>query len=390
MFDPLDWIPNELRRLENETLARTRRVVAPLAGGWCVVSGRRLRNFASNDYLDLARDPRVVAAAELALRDCGAGAGASALVCGRTPWHEALEERLARFENQPSAVLFPTGSAANCGTICALVGPGDDVYSDRLNHASLIDGCRLSGARVHVFPHRDLGELERTLKHGDGNGRKLIVVDSVFSMDGDLAPLADLCDIADRCGAMLLVDEAHATGVFGDRGRGVCEIAGVESRVVVRVGTLSKALGSMGGFVAGPRPLTDWLWNRARTQIYSTALPPSACAAAAAAVDLVEQEPDRRMRLLRTAELLRDLLAAAGVEIVCDSTGPIIPIVLNAADRAVRIAARLEHSGFLVGAIRPPSVPAGTSRLRISVSAAHTADDAARLAGALAEALRSD
>src|SRR5262249_28577685 len=199
-----------------------------------------------------------------------AGAAASALVCGRTPWHVQLEDRLARFERQPAAVLFPTGFAANVGTIGALAGPGDMIFSDRLNHASLIDGCRLCGARIHIYSHDDLTELSRGLR-GPPAGRRLIVTDSLFSMDGDLAPLAQLCELAERHGAMLVVDEAHATGVFGEGGRGVAEQLGIEERALVRIGTLSKAVGALGGFVAGPQSLTDWLWNRSRPQIYSTA-----------------------------------------------------------------------------------------------------------------------
>ncbi|HTI52558.1 MAG TPA: 8-amino-7-oxononanoate synthase, partial [Planctomycetaceae bacterium] len=289
----LDWISTELERLRAEGLWRQQRVVTPLAGGECLVDGRRLKNFAANDYLDLARDPRVIAAGERALQESGAGAGASALVCGRTAWHGALEERLAQFEEQPSALLFPSGYAANVGTICALVGANDVVFSDRLNHASLVDGCRLSGAKIRVYRHDDLDALERALQNETGTGRRLIVTDGLFSMDGDLAPLPDLCRLAERFGAMLLVDEAHGTGVFGAGGRGVAEHHGVEARVTVRVGTLSKGIGSLGGFVAGSQPLIDWLWNRARTQIYSTALPPAACAAAAAAVDIIATEPQR-------------------------------------------------------------------------------------------------
>src|SRR5262249_6841151 len=218
----------------------------------------------SNDYLNLAHDARVVAAARETLDRAGVGATASALVCGRSSWHARLEERLALFEGQPAALLFPTGFAANAGTIGALAGPDDTVFSDRLNHASLIDGCRLSRASVHVYSHDDLAVLARALQDVPTAGRRLIVTDAVFSMDGDLAPLTDLCDLARRHGAILLVDEAHATGVFGERGRGAAEFMGVEDGALVRVGTLSKAVGAMGGFVTGSQSLIEWLWNRAR------------------------------------------------------------------------------------------------------------------------------
>lgn len=387
MPGPLDWITGELQSLEQQGLVRRRREVTPLPDARCRIDGRELINFASNDYLNLAHDPRVMAAARKALDEAGAGATASALVCGRTPWHRALEERLARFERQPAAVLFPTGYAANVGTICALAGSGDSIFSDRLNHASLIDGCRLSHARVNVYEHNDLTGLEDGLKKCPAAGRRLIVTDSVFSMDGDLAPLPELCILAERYGAAPLVDEAHGTGVFGEGGRGVAELQGIEARVSVRVGTLSKAVGALGGFVAGPQSLIDWLWNRARTQIYSTALPPGVCAGAAAAIDIIENEPSRRLSLLQLAAGFRKQLAEAGIETTAGAIGPIVPIILHEAGRAVEVALRLEREGFLVGAIRPPTVPEGTSRLRITLSNGHKPADLETLVVALKTAL---
>ena len=383
MSGPLDWIDGELWSLEEAGLIRQRREVTPRAGGRCRVGSRELLNFASNDYLDLARDPRVVTAARAALDEAGVGASASALVSGRTCFHVALEERLARFEGQPAAVLFPTGFAANVATIGALAGEGDAILSDQLNHASLIDGCRLSRARLEVYRHNDLNDLEQRLKASRTTGRRLIVTDSIFGMDGSLAPLPELCQLAERRGAMLVIDEAHATGVFGENGRGLAEHFGVEHRVTVRIGTLSKAIGAMGGFVAGSRPLIDWLWNRARTQIYSTALPPSVCAAAVAAIEIIESEPERRQNLLRHSDDFRRQIAARGIETVAGSVGPIVPIILETPGRAVEAAWQLERAGFLVAAIRPPTVPSGTSRLRISLTSAHQPADLERLATAL-------
>jgi 8-amino-7-oxononanoate synthase len=388
MHDSLHWIHEGLVELEGQGLRRRRREVTPLPRARCRVDGRELINFASNDYLNLASDPRVVAAAREALEQTGVGATASALVSGRTPWHVALEERLARFERQPAAVLFPTGFAANVGTICALAGGDDAIFSDRLNHASLIDGCRLSGAHLRIYRHDDLTDLESELKKSAVSGRRLIVTDSVFSMDGDLAPLPELCSLAGRFGAALIVDEAHATGVFGACGRGVAELQNVEDRVDVRVGTLSKGVGALGGFVAGPQFLIDWLWNRARTQIYSTALPPSICAAAAAAVEIIEAEPFCRERLQALAAEFRRRLAEAGIEFTPNSRGPIVPVVLQDPDRAVQIAQELEADGFLVGAIRPPTVPPGTSRLRITLTSGHTSTDLERFVTALKAALQ--
>lgn len=396
MSKSLKWIDNELASLEREGLVRRRRQVTSLPGVRCLVDGRELINFASNDYLDLAHEPRVIAAAQRALAEAGVGATASALISGRSGWHVALEECLARFERQPAAVLFPTGFAANAGTICALAGKDDVVFSDRLNHASLIDGCRLSQARVRIYRHDDLAGLQNDLqkcpaKYGAGgngaSGRRLIVTDSVFSMDGDLAPLEELCGLAERFDAMLIVDEAHATGVFGAGGRGVAELQGVEHRITVRAGTLSKGVGALGGFVAGPQPLIDWLWNKARTQIFSTALPPSICASAAEAIRLIETEPDRRQRLLRSAAELRRKIVDAGIDTNPHAVGPIVPVMLHTPERAVQVARQLEEQGFLVGAIRPPTVPQGTSRLRITLSSGHEPADIDRLVTALVSAL---
>jgi len=383
MDDALGWIAGELSQLEEQNLRRARRTVRPLPGGWCEVDGRRLRNFAGNDYLGLAGDVRLAQAAKSAIEEAGTGARASPLVCGRTEWHTRLEAQLAAFEGAEAALLFPTGYAANVGTITAMVGAGDVVISDRLNHASLIDGCRLSGAKVRVYPHADLDALDHELaKHVDTR-RRLIVTDGVFSMDGDLAPLGELSKVAERNGAMLLVDEAHGTGVFGERGRGACEVFKV-GHAAIRVGTLSKALGSQGGFVVGSRTLIEWLWNRARTQVFSTALSPASCAAASMALETIAARPELQADLHLRSEQLRRELRAGGVTPLEGSTGPIVPVLVGDAGRTMQIARSLEAAGFLVGAIRPPTVPRGAARLRISVSAVHTPEDVRALAAAVA------
>ena len=387
MSESLAWLAEELGDWASQGLLRRRRSVQPLADGWCEVDGRRVLNFASNDYLNLACDPRVTAAAAEALSTFGVGSRASPLVCGRTTWHERLEQRLAEFEGQPAAILFPTGMSANVGTVAALAGPGDVVFCDKMNHASLVDGCRLSGAKLRVYQHRALTVLERELDKAANSHRRWIVTDSVFSMDGDLAPMSELCDLADRFDAALIVDEAHGTGVFGACGRGAAELLNVEHRIAVRVGTLSKAVGTLGGFVTGSQELIDYLWNHARTQIYSTALPPAICAAAVAALDIIASEPRRRERLLAASTLFREQLSAAGTESLPGSVGPIVPIVLTDPEAAVRTANHLEEQGFLVGAIRPPTVARGTSRLRIVVTTAHTDDDLARLSEAVSRAI---
>lgn len=390
MTKPLNWMHAELDELRREGLVRNRRMVTSLPDGWAVISGRKLKNFAANDYLNLAHDPRVIAAATAALAEGGASASASALITGRTRWHVALEERLAAFEAQPQALLFPTGFAANLGTVSALAGAGDAVFCDRLNHASLVDGCRLSGARLRVYRHHDLEGLRRELHKGTDFRRRLIVTDTLFSMDGDAAPLVDLCDIAEHFECVLVIDEAHATGVFGSCGRGLAELAGAEQRITVRVGTLSKAIGSMGGFVTGSADLIEWLWNRARPGMFSTALPPACCAAALASLQIIEDEPWRRERVLELSAELRTQLGRSGVATPEGVVGPIIPVILNSPELATHVAAQLEDRGFLVAAIRPPTVPRGTSRLRITLNCSQTIADLRGLADALSEVLASN
>lgn len=379
MSSQLPWITDVLQQLSDEHLFRERREVRPLPEGRCLVDGQEAWDFASNDYLGLSADPRLIAAATAALQTHGVGARASQLVSGRTDLHAKLERDLAAFEGTEAAILFPTGLAANVGAVAALASQGDSVFCDRLNHASLVDGCRLSGARLRVYRHDDLTGLRRALNRELAR-RKFIVTDAVFSMDGDLAPLVELCDIAESENAVMIVDEAHGTGVFGTEGKGVCELLNVEHRVAVRIGTLSKAIGALGGFVAGSQSLVDFLWNKARTQVYSTALPPALCAAASAAVGIVQSEPLRRQRLLKLADTFRESLLAQGVTPLTGSVGPIVPIVLHDPQAAVCMAQQLLDRGFFVGAIRPPTVPQGTSRLRISLHST-LADD---LVGSLA------
>jgi 8-amino-7-oxononanoate synthase len=386
MFDSLPWIAEEMQWLAEQQLLRKQRTVLRQPSGWCVVDGRRLRDFASNDYLGLSQDPRVIAAAQKAAAECGFGSGGSQLVVGRSPWHEELEARLAKFEEQEAALLFPTGYAANVGTLSALAEPGDLICSDRLNHASLIDGCRLSRATVFIYDHEQLDKLEARLLAAHDFRRKLIVTDGAFSMDGVLAPLPDLCLLAEKYRADVIIDEAHATGVFGPRGRGVCELLGVEDRVALRIGTLSKAIGSIGGFVTGRRHAIDWLWNRARTQIFSTAAPPAACAAACAALDVIASEPGRREKLLQLSQRLRRGIESLSLKTISGGVGPIVPLLLGESETALDWAQCMENNGFLVGAIRPPSVPAGTSRLRIGVMATHETEDIDRLLEALRHA----
>jgi 8-amino-7-oxononanoate synthase len=381
----LGWINAALADLDQAGLRRTLATREGPQRAEIVLNGATLINFGSNDYLGLAADPRLAAAVREAVAGEGWGSGASPLVTGRAGPHRELEAALAEFEGTEAALLFASGFAANAGTIQALVGRGDAVYSDAKNHASIIDGCRLSGAEVHVYRHGDCNHLATLLKQTDDRyRRRLIATDALFSMDGDLAPLAELAELAARRSAMLLVDEAHATGVFGPGGRGVAEELGVEQRVGIRIGTLSKALGSVGGFVCGRRPLIDYLANRARSYVFSTAPPAAAAAAARVAVSIVVDEPQRRTVLRARAAKLRATLRRQGWNIG-QSESQIIPIIVGAADRTMWLAGRLRDQGLLVPGIRPPSVPAGQSLLRLSLNWGHTPTAIDRLTAALAE-----
>ena len=382
-----DWIEDDLQKLRKEGLFRTRRTFSPLPDGRCLLEGQKLINLSSNDYLNLAHDPRLISAAASALQVMGVGARASALVSGRTEWHAQLEQRLADFERTDAAILFPSGYAANLGVVSAIAGEGDTIYCDRLNHASLVDGCRLAGAAFRVYRHDRLEKLKRELDKKTGEGKTIIVTDSIFSMDGIRAPLVELCDLAELYHAALVVDEAHGTGVWGETGRGLAEELNVESRVTIRIGTLSKGLGAMGGFVAGSDSLINWLWNRVRTQIYSTALPPAICAAACESLLIIKSEPERKQHLHQLSVFLRQELAHRSLLADVTSRGPIIPVILEDPERTMSIAADLQAAGFLVGAIRPPTVPQGTSRLRISVTSAHQRDDLERFLKALDRSL---
>jgi 8-amino-7-oxononanoate synthase len=378
--DPLDWIPESLEELAARDLDRRLRAVDAAGPGWVERDGRRLVDFASNDYLGLARDPRLAQAAARAARDLGAGAAASPLITGWTRAHAGLAEALAEFEGTAAATLFPTGFAANLGALVALTGPGDAIYLDRLDHACLVAGARLSGARLRVYPHNDADRLEALLDRERRQFRRVLVAtDGVFSMDGDLAPLPRLVDLCERHDATLLVDEAHGTGVLGGRGRGACEALGVEGRVPVKVGTLSKALGAQGGFVAGSRALIDRIHHAAPSFLFSTALAPPAVAAARAALAIVTAEPERRGRLSDLAvRLRRDLDQPAATP-----PTPIVPWRVGDPGAAVALSIRLEAAGMLAPPIRPPTVPRGTARLRLSLSSEHTAEQVSRLAAEL-------
>ncbi len=369
----IDELRAELADWQAAGLYRVCREVASPQGRRITVDGRDLLNFSSNDYLALANDPLLVSAAQAAVARYGVGAGASRLVCGNLVPYRELEERLAVFKGMEAALVFGSGYAANVGTITALVGQGDTVILDKLNHASIIDGARQSGATIRVYPHGNVAKLAKLLPAA--TGRVLIVTETVFSMDGDLAPLREIVELKERYGAWLMIDEAHATGLYGHHCRGLAEPLGVADKVDVTVGTLSKALGCAGGYVSGSRTLIDYLRNRARSLIYSTALPPAIVAAAATAVEFVMSDAghDRRERLWRNVSELKHGLAAKGVP--HESRSAIIPIILGDEHAAVERSHRLQEQGIFVPAIRYPTVPKGKARLRVTVTAGHTRDD---------------
>ena len=374
----LDQLSQELASLETQGLRRRLRALEEvLPGGKVRLAGQVLLNLSSNDYLGLSLDPRLIAAAQAAAARWGTGAGASRLVAGHLALHQAVEARLAGFKGTQAAVIFSTGYMANLGVIAALMGPGDAVFCDRLNHASIYDGIKLSGAVLHRFPHRDLNRLEELLRQGQGARRRLIITDSVFSVDGDLAPLAELVALKDRFGAALMIDEAHATGVLGGKGAGLAEALGLSARVEVHLGTFSKALGSLGGYVAGEQRLIEYLHNRARSFIYSTALAPPVLGAIEAALEVVAREPQPRAYLQEEAERFRRGLAQAGLDTLGSQT-QIVPVLVGDNGRALEFAARLRQQGLLAVALRPPTVPPGRARVRFSLSAAHSREDLQR------------
>lgn len=375
----------ELQRIREAQLYRVRRAVDGAHGVNINVDGKPCLNFCSNDYLGLASDPRVAEAARRALAESGTGSGAAALVSGYNREHRALEEELAAFLGRPRALLFSTGWAANLGVLRALLGKGDMLIADELNHASLIDGGRLSGAQYIRAAHANLCSYQQALAHSR-SGETLLVSDSVFSMDGDLAPLKELAALGAASNATLMIDDAHGLGVLGDDGRGAVNAAGLGvDDVPVYVATLGKSLGAAGAFVAGSENLIEYLIQRARSWVFSTAPPPAIAAAARASLKIIQAEPQRRAQLFANIKRLRDGAAQLGIGLG-DSATAIQPLIVGDEGRALALSRALYERGLWVAAIRPPTVPRGTSRLRITLSAAHTPAQIDLLLDALARA----
>ncbi|HVO91822.1 MAG TPA: 8-amino-7-oxononanoate synthase [Terriglobales bacterium] len=374
---PAGFFETELEQIKAAGLYRRLRRVESEQGPTLSIDGREVINFSSNNYLGIANHPALAAAAKAAIDRYGCGSGASRLISGNMTLHEELENRLARFKGTEAALVFNSGFQANMGVISTLTGEGDAIFSDELNHASIIDGCRLSRAKTSVYAHGDLNQLEAALKHASGARRKLIVTESIFSMDGNEAPLAGIVELAEKRDALVMVDEAHATGIFGVGGAGVVQKLGLGDRVLVQMGTLGKALGGFGAYIAGSRGLCDLLINRCRSFIFTTALPPAVMAMAIAAIDLVAREPERRATLLNNCRGLKERLSCLGFHMGA-SESPILPLIVGETGACMRLSEALMQNGVFAQGIRPPTVPSGTSRLRITLMATHTHEQIAR------------
>ena len=380
----MKYISDELERIEKSGLYRELNIVESAQGTHLEIKGKTYLSFCSNNYLGLANNPLVIKAVKDAVGKYGWGAGASRLVSGNMRLHEVLEGEISRFKGKEASIVFPTGYMANIGTISSLVSKGDLVICDKLNHASIIDGCRLSGADFRVYPHCDMKKLENILKKATKYSRKLIVTDTVFSMDGDIAPLPDIVRIAHKYNAMVMADEAHGTGVFGENGRGVVEHFNLSKKVSIVMGTLSKAVGSLGGYVSGDADLINFLRNKARPFMYTTALPPAVCAASIAGIKLIRKNPSLRKSLWNNVRYLKKELDLLNFNLI-PSESPIIPILIGDAKKAVDMSKLLYKKGILIPAIRPPTVPTRSSRLRMTVMSTHTRKDLERLLEVLSD-----
>jgi glycine C-acetyltransferase len=376
MSTSLAFLDDELADLRARGLYRWPRTLEGEQAPVCVYDGRRVINLCSNNYLGLASHPLLKEAARRAIDAYGVGSGAVRTIAGNMAIHETLERRLAGFKRTEAALLYQSGFTANAGTVSALLGRDDVVISDELNHASIIDGCRLSGAQRKIFPHKDIAAARRSLEEARGARRVLLITDGVFSMDGDLAPLPELCALAREFGAIMMVDDAHASGVMGAGGRGTVEHFGMHDMVDIQVGTLSKAWACLGGYVAGRRPLIEFLMQRARPLLFSTSHPPSVAATALAALDLIEQQPDLIGALWENTRWFQAGLRASGFDTGASET-PITPIMVGDEMRAMRFSDRLFEEGVFAPGIAYPTVPRGKARLRMMVTAGHTRDDLA-------------
>ncbi len=368
-MNKMNWLTEELADIKNKGLYRRLNTIESAQNPWIIKDGRKLIHLSSNNYLGLTTHPAVKRAAIKAIEDYGSGAGGARLTTGNTDLYNSLEEKLAKFKGTEDALVFSAGYMANIGIISAVMNKGDLILSDELNHASIIDGCRLSRAEVKVYPHRDVSFIEKTLRTSK-HPKKLIVTDGIFSMDGDIAPLPEILELGEKYDVMVMVDDAHATGVLGKHCRGTGDYFNVDADI--NMGTLSKALASMGGYVAGSSELIDYLRNRARSFIYSTALPPSEVATAIAAIDIIEKENPAKKLWQNVAAYKKGL---TGMGLTINSETQIIPVMIGDTKTTMEAAAELERLGIFAQGIRPPTVSEGRGRIRTSLMATHSEQD---------------
>jgi glycine C-acetyltransferase len=372
MTDPLAYLGEQLKEWRDAGTFQRLRVLESASEAESKFDGQEVINLASNNYLGLTTHPKLIRAALDATRDFGVGSGAVRTISGTMTLHMQLEERIAKFKQVEACVVFQSGFAANAGTVSAILGPEDHIISDELNHASIIDGCRLSKAKIHVFPHKDVAAAARILQElTSASGRKLLISDGVFSMDGDIGPLPGLSETAETYGAIMMVDDAHASGVLGRSGRGTVDHFNLHGRVHIQVGTLSKAVGVLGGYVCGSRDLIEFLYHRARPFLFSTSHPPAVAAACLAAFDILEQEPERIQNLWDNTKYFKQGLTSSGFNTGMSET-PITPVMVGDAKTAYQLSASLFEEGVLATGIGFPTVPEGKARVRTIVTATHT------------------
>ena len=386
-MEPLGFVDAHIRDLRERGLFRPLPVLESPQGPRIRIGGRELINMSSNDYLGLANDPALREAAMAGAKTWGGGAGAVRTIAGTLDVHQALEAEIAAWKGVEATLVFQSGFAGNLGTIPALVGRGDVILSDELNHASIIDGCRLSRAEIRRFAHADADSLREQLAGCTADQRKLVVTDGVFSMDGDIAPLPDICDAAEAYGAMVMVDDAHGSGVLGRGGRGSVDHFGLHGRVQVQLGTLSKAIGSMGGYIAGSQALRDYLTHTARPVLFSTSHPPAVVETTRAAIRVLTREPERVERLWDNARFFKQGLSDLSMDLGRSAT-PITPVIVGEAERAHALSDRLRQRGVFVQSVAFPTVPRDAARVRAMVSAAHSRDDLSQAIDAFGEAMR--
>lgn len=367
----MDFLKDRLASLQRAGLYRTLRDLSGPQSATTVVDGKRVVQLSANNYLGFANHPRLKAAAKEAVEKYGSGSGASRLVCGNLELNGKLEGKIAKLKKKECALLFSTGYMANIGIITSLMNKEDVIFSDELNHASIIDGCKMSRAETRVYPHNDMDALERLLKETRHCTHRLIVTDGIFSMEGDISPLPDLVSLAERYECMVMVDDAHATGVLGTNGGGTGEHFALEDKIDIAMGTLGKALGGFGAFVAGSRRLREFLINRARPFIFTTGLPPAVIASGIAALELLEEEPEIKMRLWENVGFFKKRVEELGFNTLRSET-QIIPVLVGDTSLTMRMGEMLLNEGVFVQGIRPPTVPQGSSRLRITIMATHT------------------